>query len=282
MAAPTHRARTALTERLRAVRRAANLTGVAMADTLGTGWGQPKISKIESGHQLPTEDDVRAWAKATGVDPHELLALLDRAMHEFQTFREAYPNEGDAGTHRASYAAAEQAATTLFYYQPLLVHALLQTPEYARDLLSLPGGPADHGATPDEIDRMIAERMRRASILYEPGRDITVLIGEAALRTQVGSEQAMERQRAHIAHLAATVTRARIGVVWFDRCPILPLHGWEQRDDIVSIETTAGDLEVADPAEVAQYQRWAKLLASAADFRPAIGISRASGPSLDT
>jgi hypothetical protein len=28
------------------------------------------------------------------------------------------------------------------------------------------------------------------------------------------------------------------------------LHGWEQRDNIVSIETTAGDLEIADPAEV--------------------------------
>jgi hypothetical protein len=236
-----------------------------MADNLGTGWGQPKISKIESGRQLPTEDDVLAWAKVTSVDPRELLALLDRAMHEFHAFREAYPNEGDAAVHQASYAAAEQAATTLFYYQPLIVHALLQTPEYARDLLSLPGGPADHGATPDEIDRMIAERMRRASILYEPGRNITVLVGEAALRTRVGSEKVMERQRAHIAHLASTVTRARIGVIPFDRCPILPLHGWEQRDNIVSIETTAGDLEIADPAELAQYERWATLLMAAAD-----------------
>jgi len=165
MAAPTRRARTDLTERLCAVRSAANLTGVSMADKLGAGWGQPKISKIESGRQLPTEEDVRAWAKVTGVDPRELLALLGRAMHEFHTFREAYPDEGGAAAHQASYAAAEQTATTLFYYQPLIVHALLQTPEYARALLALPGGPADHGATPDEIDRMIAERMRRASIL---------------------------------------------------------------------------------------------------------------------
>lgn len=264
MAAPTRRARTALTERLRSVRRAAKLTGVTMADQLGPGWGQPKVSKIESGRQLPTEADVRDWAKATKADPAELLALLDRAMHEFQTFREAYPAEGGAAEHQAAYAAAEQAATTLFYYQPLIVHALLQTPEYARALLALPGGPADHGAGSDEIDRMIAHRMRRASILFEPGRDISVLVGEAALRTQVGSAEIMERQRAHIEHLAQTVIHAKVGVIPFDQCPILPLHGWEQRDNIVSIETTAGDLEIADPTEVAQYQRWADLLCDVA------------------
>jgi len=37
--------------------------------------------------------------------------------------------------------------------------------------------------------------------------------------------------------------------------PILPLRGWEQQDNIVSIETTAGDLEIAGPAEVAQYEQ---------------------------
>ncbi|MGL5827953.1 MAG: Scr1 family TA system antitoxin-like transcriptional regulator, partial [Angustibacter sp.] len=95
------------------------------------------------------------------------------------------------------------------------------------------------------------------------GRDITVLVGEAALRTQVGSPEIMEHQRAHIAHLAATVTHAKIGVIPFEQCPILPLHGWEQRDDIVTIETTAGDLEIADPMEVAQYTNWADLLIGA-------------------
>ena len=35
-------------------------------------------------------------------------------------------------------------------------------------------------------------------------------------------------------------------------------------DHIVSIETTAGDLEIADPDEVDQYRRWADLLTDAA------------------
>jgi hypothetical protein len=235
-----------------------------MAAQLGPGWGQPKISKIESGKQMPTEDDILDWARATGTDADELLALLDNAAHEYRTFRDAYPAAGGPAAHQASYADAEQAAITIFHYAPLIVPAPLQTPDYARAALALPGGPADHGATPDDIDRMIAARMRRASILYEPGRDITILVGEGALRTQVGSAEIMRRQRDHIAHLAATVAHAKIGVIPFERCPILPIHGWRQVDELVSIETTAGDLEIADPTEVQQYQRWGDLLVQAA------------------
>jgi hypothetical protein len=113
---------------------------------------------------------------------------------------------------------------------------------------------------------MIAERMRRASILYEPGRTVTVLVGEAALRNAAGSPAVMQHQVEHVARLARSLTHARVGVVPLSRCPILPLNGWEQRDNIVSIETTAGDIEIADPAEVAQYERWADLLADAAMY----------------
>ena len=260
MVVVTRRAQTALRERLRAARLSAGLTGAAMARRLGAGWGQPKISKIESGRQIPTSEDLRAWATVTGIDSTELLSLLERARHEFRAFREAYPAEGGPAQHQAAYEAADQSARRIFFYQPTLVHAVLQTPEYARALLALPGGPADHGATPDQIDLMIAERLRRASILFEPGRDLAVLVGEAALLNQVADPATMRDQVRHIARLIDSTPHAYIGVVRFDTCPVVPLHGWELRDDIVTIETTAGDLEVADPEEVAQYERWGKLL----------------------
>jgi transcriptional regulator with XRE-family HTH domain len=271
MVDPIRRAQSALSDRLREARREAGLTGIAMAQRLGAGWGQPKVSKIESGRQLPTTEDLEAWAAATSIDSAELHALLDRATHEFRAFRQAFPAEGGPSQHQAAYANAEQAARRIFFYQPTLVHAVLQTPEYARALLSLPGGPADHGATADDIDHMIAERMRRASILFEPGRDLTVLVGQAALLNQVANPTVMRDQVAHIGRLMGSTPHAFVGVVRFDTCPVLPLHGWELRDDIVTIETTAGDLEVADPAEVAQYEHWGHLLkasavASVSDF----------------
>jgi transcriptional regulator with XRE-family HTH domain len=46
------------------------------------GWGQSKVSKIETGRQLPAEADLRAWAQATNADPGELLALLEQARAE--------------------------------------------------------------------------------------------------------------------------------------------------------------------------------------------------------
>lgn len=74
----------------------------------------------------------------------------------------------------------------------------------------------------------------------------------------------MRHQVEHVARLARSLTHARVGVVPLSQCPILPLNGWEQRSHIVSIETTAGDIETADPDEIAQYERWTSLLSDAA------------------
>lgn len=264
MVAPTRHARTALSERLRQVRRAANLTGADLARALGAGWGQPKVSKIESGKQLPTEDEVSAWAAETAADVGELLALLKRAQHEHISFQDTFEQPGGPAQFQEALGEADQAATTIAGYQPTIVHGLLQTADYARQMLHLPGGPVDNGASRDEIDQLVAARMRRQAILYEPGRTITLIMSEAALYNRVADDATMQEQREHIAKLATT-TRATIGIMPFSQpMPAMLVHGWDQRDGIVSIETAAGDLEVADPAEVARYERYIHCLASVA------------------
>lgn len=66
--------------------------------------------------------------------------------HEFAAFKHSYSAEGGPAGVQAAWAIADQAATRLSFYQPILIHALLQRPEYARAVLTLPGEPADHGA----------------------------------------------------------------------------------------------------------------------------------------
>ena len=260
MVAPARHARNALIERLRQARRDANLTGADLARALGAGWGQPKVSKIESGRQLPTEDEVHAWAAETQVDVAELLALLNRAQHEHISFQETFEQPGGPAQFQDALGEAERAVTTISGYQPTIVHGLLQTADYARQMLHLPGGPVDNGASRDEIDQLVAARMRRQAILYEPGRTITIILSEAALYNRVADDAAMQEQRAHVSRLAAT-TRATIGIVPFTQpMPAMLVHGWDQRGDIVTIETAAGDLEVADPVEVARYERYLSLL----------------------
>lgn len=260
------RAREALGRALRAARREAGITGVALAAQLnqpGQPWLQSKISKIESGRQMPTDDEIRAWAHAVGADPDRLLTIRERAAWEYQVFRESFGEEDGPAALQRAYAAAENAATTLFDYHPTSVPGLCQTADYATALLQLVGGPTEHGASEEDVDRMIAARMRRGAILYEPGRDITVLIAEAALHPRIGGPDVMRMQLEHIAGLA-TRAKATIGVIPLDEFPVLVGHGWMQRDRVVTIETTAGDLEIADPVEVAQYERWAGTLTSVA------------------
>jgi transcriptional regulator with XRE-family HTH domain len=79
-----HRAR--LAARLRALRAAAGLSGNRLAQQFG--WPQPRVSKLETGKQIPTEDDLRVWVTATGAGKEqatELAELLSAARIEYAT-----------------------------------------------------------------------------------------------------------------------------------------------------------------------------------------------------
>ena len=267
---PSLRARTSLGEKLRKARLDAGMTGNEIVAKLGPGWGQPKVSKLETGRQLPSEEDIRAWAHLTGAKLDELITLLERARHEYSTYKTMFAEDGNAAALQDAVAAAEYAAKTIASYQPLLIPGFLQTAEYARALLNLPGGPMDSGATADEIARMIASRMRRAAILYEPGRDITLLMGEAALRNRFAPEAVMRDQLEHIARLAETLITTTIGVIPLDRqLPVLLFNGWDLTDDIIAIETPLGDLDISDPSDVARYGDYLELLLGIAETGPA-------------
>jgi transcriptional regulator with XRE-family HTH domain len=267
MVAPDLRARSTLTARLRQARVDAGLTGGQLAARLGEGWSQPKVSKLENGRRLPDPREVDAWATATGTDPRELRALLDRARHEYSAYRSAFAQHGGADQLQEAYGAAELRAKVIASYQPLLIPGLLQTADYTRELLSLPGGPLDSGATADEVAGMVAARMRRSAILYEPGRQVTILVGEGALRTRYTTQPIMHDQLEHIARLAESEHAATVGVVPFSRpAPIMVFHGWELTDDVITVETPFGDLDIADPLEVARYGEYLDLLLGIAEI----------------
>ncbi|NGN95756.1 helix-turn-helix domain-containing protein [Nocardioides sp. KC13] len=266
MSGPTRRAREALGDALRTARREAGVTGVALAAQLqrtGQAWSQPKISRIEAGRQVPTSDEVRAWATAVGADLDRLLAIQQRASWEYSVFRDAFQDDDGAAALQRATAAAEKASTTIFNYEPAAVPGLCQTPGYAAALLELLGGPVEHGASEDDVAAMIAARMRRSSILYEPGRNVTILVSETALHPCIGGPAVMRAQLEHLADLAIRA-KATVGIVPLNQYPVLVGHGWVQRDQVVTIETTAGSLEIADPVEVAQYERWAEALTKVA------------------
>jgi len=106
--------------------------------------------------------------------------------------------------------------------------------------------------------------MRHAAVLYEPGRQVTLPLGEGAVRTRVASDATMRDQLEHIARAAATTpVNVTIGVVPFARpFPVAPVAGgFTLLDDTVTIDLEGGDLTIADPAEVEAYTRQLDLLA---------------------
>lgn len=121
------------------------------------------------------------------------------------------------------------------------------------------------------VDRVIAAKVRRQAILYEPGREIVHVIGEAALRTRFG-RMTVDTLRGQCAHLAelASLPRHTFGVIPFSATFPVAAIGFALYDrDLVVVETIAGALQLTEPEAVARYSRWLDQLLAVALTGPA-------------
>ncbi|HET9117948.1 MAG TPA: Scr1 family TA system antitoxin-like transcriptional regulator, partial [Pseudonocardiaceae bacterium] len=170
---PVSPRRARLAARLKALRAGAAPSGAEFARVIG--WQQPRVSKLETGRQLPTETDIRAWVAASGAGESvivELLGLLAAARIEYVTHRDESRIQGGLTKVQDAQAAAEARVTYIAEWQPAMVPGLVQTAAYARELLMRP----DRSTLidPSEVDpeAMAAGRVRRQDVLYQPGRRI--------------------------------------------------------------------------------------------------------------
>ena len=261
MPTPTSRSRAldGLGARLRAVRETAGLSGAGLAEVLGAGWKQSKVSKIETGRQLPTAADVSAWAGATGVDAEPLLTLRTKAAAEYTAYKDRVTDAGGVASLQDEITALATSCMFLATYQPAMIPGWLQTPAYMRGMAEGDETLAEDGFTPDQIGHVIAARIRRQAIMYEPGRQIVHVVGEGALRTRIGG-MSVATLRGQLAHLVemSELPGHTFGVIPFSVVtPFTPLSGWSMYDrDLVVIETLDGSLQLTDPDVLARYSRW--------------------------
>jgi Domain of unknown function (DUF5753) len=68
--------------------------------------------------------------------------------------------------------------TRIAEFQPGMISGLPQTSEYVREFLHLACGPLSYGQDEDEIDRMVANRMHRQQVLYQPAKRVQVVMLE--------------------------------------------------------------------------------------------------------
>ncbi|MEU3627504.1 hypothetical protein BS329_41190 [Amycolatopsis coloradensis] len=251
----TDRARLAM--KLREIRAATGMSGNQFAKELR--WPQSRVSKIETAAQFPTGDDILAWLDAADARGEEerVTELLRRARVESVSFRQEFQESGGAGAKQRSVHELEHQATRVATFQPAMLPGLLQTPGFMRELLSLPSGPARMGnASSAEIEQMVAARIERQAQLYEPGKALPFVIGEAALWIRVGDLDTQLGQLDRLQSLVGLRT-VDLRILPFETTtPIAPLHGFRIFDtDFVVVETFTGEHLLMDPDEVGLYEQ---------------------------
>ncbi|MFB7909408.1 helix-turn-helix domain-containing protein [Kitasatospora sp. NPDC056076] len=142
-------------------------------------------------------ESVRSMEAGRRKPSHKLLTVADELCNargmllgavEFLA-PEKFPS------YLQGYTDAEADAIAIHTYAALLIPGLLQTEEYARELIGHACPPMDN----ETVDARVAGRMQRQEKLTNSPRVLFgFVIYEAALRAKVGSADLMKRQLAHI------------------------------------------------------------------------------------
>jgi len=181
---------------LRRLRTAAGLTLDEVAEQMTCSTS--KISRLETGKGIPKLPDVRELMRIYGVETDDerdaLLALVrDGREHGWwESLTEGVTPERFVLDAPSRYPALETEAAVIRSFDIAVLHGLLQTPEYIRELMS--SLLTNHSAA--EVERLVELRGRRQRALFDAEKPLRldVVLDEAVLRRMVGSSALMADQ----------------------------------------------------------------------------------------
>ncbi|MFD8782280.1 helix-turn-helix domain-containing protein [Kitasatospora sp. NPDC059599] len=253
-------ARIALGQRLRELRAEGGLTGRQLADRLG--WTQSKVSKLETGRQTATHDDLTAWAQ--GVEQPQVAAELAARLRAFESGTRSWRRQLAAG-HRPvqdTVTAEHERSTVKRAWQNSVVVGIFQTAEYARHVFN---ANADLHQSPRDVEDAVRARIRRQELLYRPGKKYHIVMWEAALRAQLCPPAVMAAQLDRLSGVIGLDT-VSVGIVPFEApLKLAPANGfWIHDERLVIVEDWHAELWLDQPENVSLYLRvWETLAASA-------------------
>ncbi|GAA4801903.1 helix-turn-helix transcriptional regulator [Actinomycetospora chlora] len=228
-----------------------------------------KVSRLENGKGIPRTRDIRDLLDLYEVsDDATRTLLLDwsktgQARMWWQDYSDVLPPV------MATYVELEWDAYRITAYEPYVVHGLLQTEDYAREVLKV----FLSAATSDQaIERLVDVRMRRQRALHsDHGLTFECVLDESTLHRVVGSPSV---QRAQVERLIAIAEAehvdvrirplsARLVPSGLDSFAKLQYDGFA--DDMIYIESpgTVGEL-VDDPVGLAERSADLELLRAGA------------------
>ncbi|MFF0310200.1 helix-turn-helix domain-containing protein [Streptosporangium sp. NPDC004379] len=164
------------------------------------GWSMAKVSRIETARVGITSPDLTRLLDLYELDPAKRTALhaLARAARTkgwWDAYTDSLPSD------YATYIQLEAEAAFIRSFDGMLVHGLLQTEDYAREVIR---SALMALSPPAEVERRVEVRLTRQNLLLReesPLRFWTV-IDEAVLARQIGSEAIMHDQYVKLVELA--------------------------------------------------------------------------------
>ncbi|MFE9327898.1 helix-turn-helix domain-containing protein [Nocardia sp. NPDC052278] len=224
--------------------------------------GKTSVIRVEKGHNDKIKlRDVEGYGRIYGLDERRIEELKSLAQETatkswWQALRYLMP------PGYGTYLGLESGASRLSVYQPIVVPGLFQIADYAR-VIEQPVLPGD---TPEDLERRVEMRLRRAAILTRQHRPVTAdfILHECVLHTIIGSREIMAAQLRHIADMS---TRPNITIrilpfaVGFQgsATPVLPYIILDFPEDsrsfgteppVVYAEHTLGAMFLEDRADV--------------------------------
>ena len=241
----------ALGSALRTARQNKNITLRDFAGQLGIDFGM--LSRWETGLRTPKPENVAQILTSLGVageQYHGIMTLVRDSTRD----RWIATSPLECRQIGAAFHKIEQDSSLITSVCPLLIPGLLQIPEYIRAIMS-------NGEWPfEEIDKRVEKRIRRKEVLFRQiPAQLTVLLGEAALRQQIGGP-AVHLDQLRYLLLVGRRANVQIHVVPFSACwnPLLDgafhILAGATMDHTVFIESRQTVSILHKPEDVSHYR----------------------------
>lgn len=241
------------------LRRLRNGRGLRAADAAAElGCSETRLSRMETGkgRVVPRPDEIERLCELYGVtDERQVQRLLgmlttSRQPGWWDPYREVLPSGLEV------YFGLETDARSERVWEPALIHGLLQTAAYAREILS-----AYPGTRLPDIDDLVSVRTKRQELLTSENREpleLWAILDEAAIRRPVGGWDVMKDQIRHLVEMAA-LPNVTLQIVETKKGAHPGLGGafsileFEENEPVVYVDSPAGNLYLEKKSAVREF-----------------------------
>jgi transcriptional regulator with XRE-family HTH domain len=221
-------------------------------------WSLSKLIRIETGQVGITTNDLRALLQHYGItDPAQVARYVELARKARErSWWSAYKDA--ASPQLLAFLSYESSASVVRNFEPQLVPGLLQTSEYAKEIVSV---TVPDTRRADGIEELVELRKRRQEILEgDEFPRFHFIIDEAVIQRVVGGPSVMRRQLNHLIK-AADLDKVTLRIVPFAAgiypasrvaYSLFEFPDPESDPDMLYIEDPLGELVIQEdsPAEL--------------------------------